>query len=266
METMVLDRGRSTYLINAARLVRDDDLADLAKRAQADWSVSRGSPFITWIAGDYAEADRPNSNTQYWTAGDLEMAEYTIRYAPLNMAHKVRQPIGFYAATQKVALTRDEASQESLKISALSGLWNHIFPFEAAQAEAADDAGLLFYSMECRGTHLICGTDEARGLQGCGEKFDYMKVDTHCQHLLDRSSVRHIVNPTFRGGALIVPPMKPGWKNAHARVLDDAVRAEAASFAEANEAAYEQRLSEGADLSPAAWEQLMTMAVATAKS
>ena len=195
------------------------------------------------------------------------MAEYSIKYAPLNMVHRFRNPIGFYAATKNVKLQRpltavpadataDPAAkaepQGSMKIQALSGLWSHIFPFEAAQAEAADAAGLLFYSMECRGTHLTCAGDN-----GCGETFDYMAADSHCEHLRDRSSIRHIVNPTFRGGALIVPPVRPGWKNATANVVSDAVMQEAAAFAEQNESQYAALTGNGVDLSVAGWEQLM---------
>lgn len=267
MDTLVLDHGRSNYLVNVARVVRSDaDVSsDLAESVVDDtWQVDRANPFVQWIAGDFVEADNANSNGQFWTAGDLELAEYSIRYAPLNMVHKFRQPIGFYAATKVVKLERDAAAdtpQPSLKIQALSGLWSHIFPFEAAQVEAADEAGLLFYSMECRGTHLVCGTDQAKGLEGCGQKFDYMAVDTHCEHLRERSSVRHIVSPTFRGGAIIVPPVRPGWKDANASVLSDAVMQEAAAYAAQNEAAYDQLTANGVDLSASAWEQLMAMVV-----
>lgn len=277
METMIFDKGHSTYLINTARLVRkqEDVSSDLAKTvAESAWTIDDSSPFVQWIAGDFVEADNANSNTQYWTAGDLELAEYTIRYAPLNMVHKFRTPIGFFAATKNVKLDREEAGLKlvkpeekagSMKIQALSGLWTHIFPFEAAQAEAADEAGLLFYSMECRGTHLTCGTDESKNLIGCGKTFDYMQVDTHCEHLLERSSVRHIVNPTFRGGALIVPPVRPGWKNASASVLTSAVMQEAASYAEQNEEQFKVLNQAGAGLTASAWEQLMAQVVSSIK-
>jgi len=264
METMVLDRGRSTYLINTAKVVRTDaDAADVAATLTGGWKLDKSSPFIQWIAGDFVEGDKPNSNTQFWTAGDLELAEYTIRYTPLNMVHRFRVPIGFFAQTKVVKLKRDKAKTAtaadgkteqtgSMKIQALSGLWSHIFPFEAAQAEAADAEGLLFYSMECRGTHLTCAGDN-----GCGKTFDYMAIDTHCEHLQERSSIRHIVNPTFRGGALIVPPVRPGWKNASASIISDAVMIEAAAFAEENESQYSALNADGRALTAAGWEQLM---------
>lgn len=263
METMVLDHGDSAYLVNSARIVKtDENLAEVASNTTADWSIDKSNPFVSWIAGDFVESDKPNENTQFWTASDLALSEYSIRHAPLNMVHKFREPIGFFAATKTVKLKKedDAAAEDRLKIQALSGLWTHLFPFEAAMSEAADEAGLLFYSMECRGTHLICAGDE-----GCGEKFEYMKPDDHCQHLQERTSIRHIVNPTFRGGALIVPPVKPGWKNAHASVLTSAVMQEAASFAEENEKQYTALNANGADLSASAWEHLMGLILTSQK-
>lgn len=265
METLTFDVGHSTYLVNSAHIVKkDEQVADFAAKTLGDWSIEESNPMIQWIAGDFVEGDNANSNTQFWTAGELELAEYTIRYSPLNMVHKFRQPIGFYAATKTVSLERDAAAEDggTMKIQALSGLWTHIFPFEAAQAEAANEEGLLFYSMECRGTHLRCESDEAKGLVGCGQEFDYLAVDNHCEHLLERSSVRHIVNPTFRGGALIVPPVRPGWKNAKAELLTESVMAEAAAYAEQTEEQYKILDAAGTGLTASAWEQMMGLVVA----
>jgi len=268
MDTMILERGSSAYVINAARVVRsqDDIGADLAATVTTDFAIEKSNPMITWIAGDFVESDRPNANRQFWTAGDLEIAEYSILHSPLNMVHKFRTPVGFFADTKVIRTKRDAkietaedlaaARKKPLKIQALSGLWSHIFPFETVQVEAANESGLLFYSMECRGTHLTCA-----GPNGCGRTFEYAKVRTHCEHLMERSSIRHIVKPTFRGGALIVPPVKPGWKHAHATVVSDAVLNEAAAFAEQNEEQYNVLNAAGADLTTSAWEQLMAMAI-----
>jgi hypothetical protein len=119
--------------------------------------------------------------------------------------------------------------------------------------DQADEMGSLFYSMECRGSHVHCA-----GPNGCDQTFDYMAVEDHCAHLKERSSVRHIVNPTFRGGALIIPPTRPGWKDATAHVLQDsAIRDEAQRYAELTETSFNQANATGSDLTPAAWEALM---------
>lgn len=267
METIVLETANGLYLTGQARLAKNEqDVSAEFSAATDGWQIEDANPYITWITGDFAEADNPNSNKQFWTKGDLEMADYSIRYAPLNMVHKFRNPVGFYAATRKIDLVRDDDEaadaepQGTMKIEALSGLWSHIFPFEAALVETANDSGLLFYSMECRGTHLTCAGDE-----GCGETFEYMKTDTHCEHIKDRASIRHIVNPTFRGGALIVPPVKPGWANAKASIYSEAVVEQAKKFAEQNEQQYTALLNDGASLTPGAWETLMAQVLAVSK-
>ena len=272
---MVLERGSSAYVVGMASVVRshEDVSADLAAAVKSDWSIEKSNPMITWISGDFVESDKPNENKQFWTAGDLEIAEYSILHAPLNMVHKFRTPVGFFADTKivrtaqaavetaglndiEIALAEADLAAarvaKPLKISALSGMWSHIFPFETVQVEAANEAGLLFYSMECRGTHITCA-----GPNGCGKTFEYAKVKTHCEHLMERASVRHIVNPTFRGGALIVPPVRPGWKHADAKIVSEAVMQEAASFAEQNEDQYKVLNANGADLTASAWETLM---------
>lgn len=273
METLVYETANGLYLTGQAHLAKSaQDVSAEFSAAVDGWAIEDANPYITWITGDFAEADNPNSNKQFWTKGDLELADYSIRYAPLNMVHKFRNPVGFYAATRKIDLVRDEEAakkaatdaevepQGTMKIEALSGLWSHIFPFEAALVEKANDEGLLFYSMECRGTHLTCAGD-----QGCGETFEYMKTDTHCEHIKDRASIRHIVNPTFRGGALIVPPVKPGWKNAKASIYSEAVAEQAAKFAEQNEQQYKALVSDGASLTPGAWEMLMSQVLAVSR-
>lgn len=150
------------------------------------------------------------------------------------------------------------AAHGSAKIEALAGMWSHVFPFEAALVDQADEMGSLFYSMECRGSHVHCA-----GPDGCDQSFEYMATDTHCQHLKERSSVRHIVNPTFRGGALIIPPTRPGWKDASASVYQDsAVREMAEKYAEMSESSFNQINEAGSELSPSQWESLMGQIVA----
>jgi len=260
METIVLDRPQGTYLIGRASIVRRNFDVDIAADVTGDWKIEDSSPFITWVSGNYVESDKANENGQMWTTGDLQLAEYSIRYAPLNMVHKYRTPVGFFAATRTIPI-QDTVSDDGpengrLKIQALGGIWSHLFAFETAQVEAADAIGALFYSQECRGTHLHCA-----GPNGCDQTFEYSAVQTHCEHLMGRTSYRHIINPTFRGGALIIPPVKPGWKEASASIIGDVVLQEAASWAEKNEEQYNSLRADGVDLTPSAWEQLMAMVI-----
>lgn len=259
MDTLVTETNGRLMFTNAARVVRAgvEVSSDLA--AASNFAVEKSNPFIKWIVGDFVEADNANSNTQFWTKDDLAMGEYSIKFSPLNMLHKQETPIGFFASTQTIPL-KDQAADGagSAKIEALAGMWSHVFPFEAALVNQADEAGQLFYSMECRGSHLHCA-----GPNGCDKTFEYMAPETHCAHLMERSSIRHIVNPTFRGGALIIPPTRPGWQGASAHVFEEAVVQEAARYAEQSERAY--RSVEGA-LSPSQWEHLMGSIITLART
>lgn len=259
MDTLVTEVGQRLIFTNQARIVRahDDVSVDLA--AATNYDLEKSNPYLKWIVGDFVEADNPNSNTQFFTLGDLALGDYSIKYSPLNILHKQTTPVGFFLSTRTIDLTGNDnaATQGTAKIEALSAMWSHVFPFEAALIDQADEMGALFYSMECRGTHLHCA-----GSDGCDKSFDYMAVEDHCQHLKERTSVRHIVNPTFRGGALIIPPSSPGWKNATAHVFQDAeIRDQARRYAQLTDTAFTQVNTAGSDLSPGAWETLMAQIV-----
>lgn len=258
METLVLPGRRGTVLLNRASLV-DRDHPDCAG---LDWTIARSNPMIQWISGNFVEGDNPNSNRQFWTASDLALSEYTIKYSPLNMIHNWRQPIGFFAETRQVhlrpavvSLAGEQAGGGTMKIQALAGLWQHVFPEEARAVQAASDSGDLYYSMECTGSHLRC-----LGPDGCGNEYAYADWDSHCEHLKARTSIRHIVNPVFRGGAVIIPPTRPGWKGASAEVLNEDLLRQAAALAEHTAAQYEAANQD--TLSASAWEVLMAMVIA----
>lgn len=258
METLVTERNGRIFLTQQARVVSSsDDVDEDYAAAVDDWEIGKSSPYVKWISGSYVESDNPNSNKQFWTAADLEFGEYSIKYAPLNMLHKVQRPIGFYLATKKSFYTEEQNDSSKkkegpFKIEALSGMWSHIFPFESALVDQAHQKNLLFYSMECRSKEITCA-----GSNGCGQTFGYADVANHCTHLKERTSVRHLVKPTFRGGALIIPPVQPGWKDASAEIMADAVADEARKYAEETERVYASAQATGAELSPGDWEALM---------
>jgi hypothetical protein len=60
--------------------------------------------------------------------------------------------------------------------------------------------------------------------------------------------------------------VKPGWKQAHASILTDAVMEEASRFAEQTQEAYTAVAASGVDITAAAWEQLMGMVIATSQT
>jgi hypothetical protein len=76
-----------------------------------------------------------------------------------------------------------------------------------------------------------------------------------------RENVRRFNNPHFLGGALVVPPAKPGWKGAEINELADLVNTNAAEA----EAVYDTIKDAAPHLDPKIWEELMLTVMAKAK-
>ena len=169
------------------------------------------------IDGRFVEADTPNRNGAFWSTSDLELGQVTVAGGPLNWLHDETSIIGSLVESQ---LVYREAAAESVgtHIRARSVVWRFLHPDKAQIIETASANNLLWYSMECVSENVQCL--DTPGRPGCGEQFPYMDyvAGRTCAHLKERSSVRRLVEPTFLGGAVIVPPVQPGWANASATV------------------------------------------------
>jgi 2'-5' RNA ligase len=210
------------------------------------------NPHMLWMQGRFVGAERPNRNGALWSIQDLQLGRPTVAHGPLNWLHQDRHVIGTIADAQFIP-SRTEAAAEGdvvpeAHITALSAIWRWLYPDEASVVEMASQAGMLAYSMECISDQVECVRDETADA-GCGKSFSYLEFSRGqtCEHLTDRASIRRLVNPTFLGGAVIVPPTRPGWADAHANVLR-----QAAAMAEK---AYEQ--AGRPDIPAGTWEQMM---------
>lgn len=224
------------------------------------------NPHILWMQGRFVGAEKPNRNGAFWSTSDLELGKPTVALGPLNWLHEERHIVGVIADAKFVPSPTQAAAETSAEtdvvekaavtgdphITALSAVWRWIYPQEAGVVQMASDAGVLAYSMECVAEAVQCVGDA-----GCGAQVPYMAYaqGQACEHLKERASVRRLVNPTFLGGAVIVPPTRPGWADA-----DAAVMSEAAAVAEK---AYEQ--AGRPDIPAATWEQLMAGVLSYAK-
>lgn len=226
--------------------------SEIPSELAASWEQqSKANPYFMWVQGRFVEAEQANSNGAFWSTGDLEFGEMGVRHGPLNWLHQSRKVIGTIADGQLIRPAAEMASVERPFIAATAAVWEWIYPDEARDVREASDSGKLFYSMECVAEQVQCAGDT-----GCGESFDYLKAMTDkasvCQHIQERSSVRRMVNPSFLGGAVIVPPIRPGWVNANAQVMR-----QAASVAE------DAHLANHAGMSASEWELLMGQVLAS---
>jgi 2'-5' RNA ligase len=209
---------------------------------------------MLWMQGKFVGAEKANRNGAFWNTADLQLGEPTVKHGPLNWLHEATHVVGTIADAKLILPTTEQAAEGGEPhISAVAAVWRWIYPDEAFVIEQASDQGKLWYSMECVSREVACIGDG-----GCGQSFPYMTMIKTpfdvCQHIREKSSTRHFVDPTFLGGAVIVPPVRPGWGEANANVLR-----EAAALAEK---AYDD--AGHPDMPAAQWELLMANVLAYA--
>ena len=212
----ILVEGERSFFINTPAIIIND-LKDVA----SNWASSHiyANDAIKWVLAKYVEADQANSNGQMWALEDLRLKFPTVNNSPMNIDHHQHEIVGTWAASELLYPTEEQSSQFNPYVEVLGAFWRAYFPEVFQAVEEAFNTGMLSVSMECSGDSVTCsGTEVA-----CGETFDYLGPfsDTYCSHIKERASHRQINNPHFLGGALIMPPNKPGWKSAHVTEMSD---------------------------------------------
>jgi|688.fasta_scaffold548298_2 hypothetical protein len=238
--TILTENSNSFYFTGPVELINAE--RDMA----AHWASEfiNQNPAFKWIIGKYVEADNANSNGQYWSLEDLKMSKPSIEYAPMNMGHRQNHIVGTYVASEMMYPVEQEMNAY---IETASVLWKYYFPDELAMVQKAYDIGALHQSMECIAESVTCA-----GPMGCGETFKYggPMSSEYCEHIKSRESYRQLNNPHFLAGGLILPPDRPGWKNAS---ID-----EVAAFSDEELDRVYKQVSEGSPhLDPKQWEALM---------
>lgn len=247
--TIVVEGENSYHITSLAQILPDD------REVASEWARQhvQPNPAYKWILGKYAEADRANSNKQFWALDQLQMAQPTITHAPMNILHRERHIVGAFTATEMIyPATNEAAALDHPYIEALAVFWKRFFPNELAIIEQAHNQGALFFSMECVAQSVKCSGD-----QGCGEEYEFKGPSdlSYCDHINKHLSVKELINPHFLAGGLIVPPAAPGWKGADAGVM----AASRLLKAHENEldTIYDALVAEASHLDPKAWEALM---------
>lgn len=176
------------------------------------------------LRGRFVEAEKANGNGAYWSAADLEVGLPTVAYGPLNWLHDEKKVVGVLSDARFVA--REAAAVQGVgpHITADATMWRWLYPQETRIVERAAGEKKLWYSMECISPEVECA-----GTHGCGTRMPYLdalqREGAACQHIKNREAVRRFVDPIFQGGAIIVPPVTPGWASADLTVVREAAAA-----------------------------------------
>jgi hypothetical protein len=241
----IVTEGKNSFFISTPV-----KLLDLDHDTAADWASQHiiANPAIRWIVGKYVEADNANSNGQQWSLEDLRQSQSSIRHTPMNLAHKSRNIVGTFVASEMIYPDYADANPY---IETLGAFWKYYFPEELAMVETAYQMDALYQSMECISESVTCA-----GPNGCGQTFDYAgpMSESYCEHILSRESSRQLNKPLFLAGALIYPPERPGWKNASVNELS---QISSLISDEAKHDLIKSIAQESPTLSPKEWEFMM---------
>jgi hypothetical protein len=168
------------------------------------------------------------------------MAKGTVVNGPLNWLHEARHIIGTLAKADYVDPARPQArptqqgdpAAHQPHITATAAIWKWIYPDEAYVVQQASDqnsSGTPWSASPRRSN-----APGPKRLRQHHQLRRYM-AGAACEHVTQRASVRQFVNPVFLGGAVIVPPTRPGWAEADASVMNTANLAAEAAFEQAGQ-------------------------------
>ncbi len=234
----VLEFAGKTLITGRLQVGQVDELAEAYERAGID------NPYHLMLHGRFVQAGAANANGAYWEVADLQFGQPTVKNGPLNWLHDPARVVGTLLDSQLVAPKLEVAGTgvgTHLAVAAL--MWKHLHPKLAGMVEEASAARQLSFSMECTSERVKCTSGEGR--IGCGAEHPLRQIMTEpasvCDHLRERSSRRWFQDPTFLGGALIVPPVKPAWREASAKVLEAATREAERTWPQGEAAGYTQQ-------------------------
>lgn len=216
----------------------------------------RKDPHLAWLLGNFVEADNANDNGHIFPLDDLvKNGVKTVAHKPLNMLHHENYIVGAYAGAEMM-YPKDTAADGDNRpfMEALAAMWKHIYAEEFQLIERAQKDGALFFSMEASADTLTFVDHDNITVPYMGRSHDsYPTQDVKAKRVLN--------NPRFGGGAIIIPPVKPGWSRADIKSLDALIR-EMPAVAEAVRAGFEQ---EAEHLSADQWDHMMRLVMEQAR-
>lgn len=207
---------------------------------------------LAWCLGRFVEADNPNGNGHIFPLKDLEdFGMGTIANKPLNMLHHENYIVGAYSAAEMIYPNKESADDVNGHpyVESLSYIWKHIYPDEFAAVQKAHAEGSLFYSMEASAETLT--------FVDYGVTVPYMGRYHESYPTKDMKAKRILNKPHFGGGAIIIPPVRPGWSGADIKSLDAFLHEQP----EAAEAVFDGLKEEFAHLQQDDWEHMMCQLV-----
>lgn len=176
--------------------------------------AARSNSSLLHVSGRLVRAEQANANGALWKQSDLEYGLPTVAYGPLNYQHDGNKILGTLLDPR---LVQGEKAADGTDVGPYihteGVLWRWSNHELVAEVASYLGQGKAWLSMECVSERVQC-----TGPTGCGQIMSYrdavLKTERACSHVKDRSAQRRLVDPTFQGAAVIVPPQTPAWADA----------------------------------------------------
>lgn len=218
-------------------------------------------PNFRWLLGNFVEADRANQNGHIFVLDELRAAVPTLHLKALNVLHREQHCIGAFASGQLVKpdgtelkadeVTDDdqlEAAEAFPIMESLAAMWVRRFPDEFLAIRGAHAEGSLWYSHETTPSEVSCPVCEHR------TAFAGINDESYCEHMnASMVAPMRLHEPVFAGGAVVIPPARPGWNRADMKKISALLKAEP----EAAEELYASLEEDLPALEAKTWEHMM---------
>lgn len=256
---LVLQGERGFHMLTMAEVLDD------TKETAASWASEHIQlrPDFGWIVGRYVEADKPNTNGHIFPLEDLRASHQGVVHTYLNMLHRQHHVVGCFTAAQLLNgvesavpfAASEHAAMLNPHVEAVAAFWRYAFPDEYRATQTAFRERSAFLSMEAVPRQITCTADN--------QTFAYRGPmhESYCEHLLASPRAQRRLNqPHFVGGAVIIPPTRPGWRHADIRDVAGVIE----KHEDLAEVVYEAVAAATPHLDPATWESVMARVLAHA--
>lgn len=214
-------------------VIEDREVAWAGAKAMMKIREDRG-----YLMGRFLGTGFANSNGHVFDLEQVRARHQDVVHTPLNVLHHANHIIGTYMATELIE--PDEAAAATIKalagrparagdmlpvhdkalggpgdglanpyVEALAAVHRYHMPVEWAACMTAHAAGQLFFSMEAVPDAVICPTCQVRAV------YTGPQDDAYCDHMNAARGPKQLDNPLFIGGAAVLPPGRPGWRDAN---------------------------------------------------